>query len=117
MRDRRKHPRNRTRFPAVVLNHENNRFVGYVGNITPEGIMIVSDGPIKVGVPHTFNIDLPEEIRGRRQFVFRAVCVWSQAGADSCTFCSGFELQHLTEEDRQLVRMLIEDAVFLRLIC
>lgn len=116
MRERRKHPRKRTRFPAVVLDQSTDRFVGYVGNINSVGLMVVSDGPIEIGVERRFKIDLPEEIRGRRQFVFSAVGLWCQAGADSCTFCSGFELVHLTAEDDDLIRQLVEDSVFLRLI-
>jgi len=116
MRERRKHPRRCTRFPAVVLDRKTDRFVGYVGNITPDGIMVVSDGPFEVGVACRFKIDLPEEILGRTQFVFSAMCLWCEAGAHSCTFCSGFELLNLTASDFELIRHIIEDSVFLRLI-
>jgi len=116
MHERRKHRRKCPRFPAVVLDQQTDRFVGYVGNLTPEGLMLVSDGPLEVGLESRFKIDLPEEILGRRQFVFTASGLWCQAGAHSCTYCSGFAFQNLTAEDYDLIRQLMEDSVFLRLI-
>jgi hypothetical protein len=116
MHERRKHRRNRTRFPAVVLDGESGRFVGYVGNITPEGIMIVSDNPIEAGAEYAFRIELPDEVRGRKQFAFRACCLWCQATADSCTYRSGYELLQLTADDLDLVRQIIEDETFLWLV-
>jgi hypothetical protein len=116
MRERRKHCRRRTRFPAVVLDQRSDRFIGYVGNIAACGLMLVSDGPLEIGVESRLKIALPEEILGRTQFTFRAICLWSQAGADSCTYCSGFEFKNLSDEDHSIIRSLVEDAVFLRLI-
>jgi len=116
MHERRKHSRRRTRFPAVVLDQSSDRFIGYVGNLAACGIMIVSDGPLEVGAESRFKIALPEEIRGRTQLTFSATCLWSQAGADSCTYCSGFEFKSLSAEDHEIIRSLVEDSVFLRLI-
>jgi hypothetical protein len=116
MRERRRHPRRCTRFPAVVLDGQTDRFVGYVGNITPNGIMIVSDNPIDIGREYDFKIDLPDEILGRTQFLFNACSLWCQATAESCTYSSGFELHRLSPEDVDLIRQIIEDEVFLRLI-
>ncbi len=72
--------------------------VGMLGNISRNGLMLVSEKEFPVNGNFQFRIDLPEAVTGRTQLDLGVHCLWSQASTIPNCWWTGFEIIDVAEE-------------------
>lgn len=89
-----------------VFNGITGKPVGSIGNISVDGLMLVSPLPMLVGARFDLRLQLPEEGGAVRCIDFRADCQWSREDVTPGTFDSGFALAEPPDDFVQLVEAL-----------
>lgn len=86
--------------------------LGFVGDITAEGVMVLGPQPLEAGR------ELAIEIRGRAEgpaapvVRCRARSVWTHRDVNPDFYASGLQFEELPPESRQAVHALIRDIGF-----
>ncbi len=95
---------------------ENDNFIGYLIDVSREGIMIMSEYPLDEGREYRLRMKAPSCARckdtlGEHEFIeFSAVCKWTKSeDASREFFLNGFEIVEITEEENQCIHYLIEE--------
>jgi hypothetical protein len=88
------------------------RPLGHVVDISSEGMMLISEQPIKVGKEYTLEVRLPDTEGALQPMRFRAVCRWSDNDANSAFYDSGVEFLEKRPEDIETISALIENYGF-----
>ena len=106
--DRRTIKRRHLIFYLRVWELEADRPLGHVVDITPEGLMLISEQPIAVGQEYALEIRLPDTEGALNPMRFRAVCRWSDNDINPSFYDSGFEFVEKRTEDIETIRTLVE---------
>jgi len=114
MNERRRKTRQRLNSLTVVLDAVSGEVVGRIGNLTSEGLLLCSDRPLATGETFRLQIQLPDEIAGRTRVDLEARSLWTQRAMDPTCYATGFEILHISDSDRNVIELLIQDAVFQR---
>ena len=114
MEDRRKISRQRLVSLTVVIDAHSGDVLGRIGNLSAEGLMLCSDQPLDIDHTYTLQIKLPDEVGGKIDLNLEARSLWSQRAVDPTYYSTGFEILSLDEDDRRVLEILIEDAIFQR---
>ncbi len=112
MEDKRKHKRMNSLFYLRVFNRDTDRLAGRMVNITPEGIMLVSEKPIEPNENFSFRMVLPEGYEGKRTITFDANSRWCIKDINPDLYDTGFKLSGVSSEDVKVIERLIEDYTF-----
>jgi hypothetical protein len=82
--------------------------LGYMLNISPAGIMLLSDKGMKLQKEYSLKMLLPQVISGKDAIEFRGVCVWSQTDLYLDFYANGFQITEITEENTRIIETLIQ---------
>jgi len=75
-----------------VFNRQTDQPIGYIGNISPDGLLLISQFPLLVGGHFDMRIKVPLD-EGVVEFVdFSATCQWSRRDISPDSYDSGFAL-------------------------
>jgi hypothetical protein len=114
MENRRRQMRKRLVSLTVVLDAKSGEVMGRVANLTTDGLMLSSDRALAIDRSYSLQIQLPDEVAGRTQIELEARSLWSQRAVDPTYYATGFEILNLSDSDRHVIEVLIQDAVFQR---
>lgn len=106
--DRRTIKRRHLIFYLRVWELESDRPLGHVVDLTPEGLMLISEQPITTGQEYALEIRLPDTEGALQPMQFRAVCRWSDNDINPSFYDSGFEFVEKRPQDIDTIRSLIE---------
>jgi hypothetical protein len=106
--ERRQYERNDLKYFARVYNRKLGRLIGYLVNITPIGVMVVSEKPIDPGAMVGLHIEFPESREVITQLDIDAKCVWSRMDHDSTFFELGFKLRELQDEQVESIEQIVK---------
>jgi hypothetical protein len=109
MEERRSLKRRHIMFYSRVFDRTTGKHLGYLGNMTTEGLMIISDEPIETNTSFLLRIDLPEDIYDKVVLNFEALSLWCKPDVDPNFYNTGFELSKIHLDDLRLIERLIED--------
>jgi hypothetical protein len=109
MQERRKFKRRHIMLYARVFDRKTGKHLGYLGNLTVEGIMVISDEPIAVGFGFSLRIDLPEDVYNQPILSIEAQSRWCEPDIDPRFFNTGFALLEINPQDRALVEKIVKD--------
>jgi hypothetical protein len=110
--DRRTIKRRHLIFYLRVWELDGNRPLGHVVDITPEGLMLISEQAIATGQEYALEVRLPETDGKREPMRFRAICRWSDNDVNPDFYDSGFEFLEKRPEDIETLRTLVEEYGF-----
>jgi hypothetical protein len=99
-------------FYLRVFDGTSNTVLGYLVDISEKGIMLVSDGPLRVDKDYRLRMRLPTQMKDRNEIIFTAVSRWCKIDSSSDFYLTGFRLDDLTLEAKTLISNLIEDFGF-----
>lgn len=92
---------------------EDGMFMGFVMDISPAGMMVLSEFSVETGRRFRLRMNLPPDIsgRGNKNYVeFDSVCRWSRSDEDNRDFfLNGFELQQADRDTCQLIDSIIKE--------
>ena len=115
MQDRRKQERKNLVAYTQVFDLYGGNLLGYLGDLTVSGAMIISEKPIKPGTEITLAIELPE-LPGidTMRMSLAARVAWCQQDLSPQYFNIGFEFKQVLPEQKKLIESIIENYQFRR---
>lgn len=106
--DRRTVKRRHLIFYLRVWEIPSDRLLGHVVDITPEGMMLISEQSIDTGREFELEVRLPDTEGELKPLRFRAICRWSDNDINTAFFDSGLEFLDRSPEDVESVKAIIE---------
>ena len=107
MEDKRQLKRRHLVFYLRVFDAATDNLLGYVVDITNEGLMLVSETPIDKDKVFTIKMDLPAEIEKKTHLKFEAKSLWCKNDINSDYFDVGFQIKGIAHNDIQVIEDLI----------
>lgn len=92
-----------------VINRDSGETLGNIGDITTEGVMIVSDYPLEAETMFKLKVTLPEEAGEKLEIPINATSIRCQKTIHENIYFTGFKLNTLSEENRLKIEYLIEE--------
>ena len=77
-------------FYSRVFNLKTGRLLGYLGNLTTEGAMVISEIELPTQKEYSLRMDLPEDIYQKSLINLQAKSVWCRPDIDPNFFNTGF---------------------------
>jgi hypothetical protein len=92
-----------------VLDLGKKSLLGYVGDLTLQGVLVVGEKPVEVDQLITLVIDFPEtpEIYAKR-VIIPARAAWCEKKQDDKYFDTGFEFQKVEKKDKIIIESILE---------
>lgn len=115
MKERRKQERKSLVAYTQVFDLYGGNLLGYLGDLTASGAMIISEKPMKPNLEITLAIELPElpNIRAVRMSLTSRVA-WCQQDLSPQYFNIGFEFKEVSADQKKLIDSIIENYQFRR---
>ena len=110
--DKRSMKRRHLIYYLCVYDRNSGNQIGHVVDVTPDGIMTISDSPIEIDKEFQFLMDLPSEMLGKTNISFDARSLWSSRDANPDFFNTGFEIIEMDWQGRKLIERLISSYGF-----
>jgi len=114
MKERRRKTRRRTPCQTAVFDSSTGQHLGWVVNITAEGIMLRGEEALNTDEIYDLRIELPDPIQGLSRLDVRAHSLWCQRSLDPAYFNTGLELVEVPAAVNTVIELLVRDAVFQR---
>jgi len=89
-----------------VFNTVTDKPIGFLGNVSADGLMLISQLPMMVGVDFQLRLKIPSADGCQQVIDFNACCVWCHEDATPLHYDAGFNLLHPPVEFGQLVQAL-----------
>lgn len=117
MQERRKSPRKDLMSYSQVFDVHRGKLIGYLGDLSLTGAMIIGDEPQKVDEKMTISIQLPElpKITARR-LTLEVRIAWCHQDLSPEYFNVGMEFDVVTDEQKKIIAAVIENYEFRRQI-
>lgn len=95
-----------------LFDRNTGQFVGQLVNITTEGIMLISEDPIKPNQHFEFRMVLPEKIDGTEEILFDAKSMWCKKDVNPSFYDVGFQIENVASKDIGRIESLIHEFSF-----
>jgi hypothetical protein len=112
MRDKRKLKRRHLIYYLQVQERASGKQIGYVVDISTEGIMLMSENPIAVGTLLELKIMLESEMSAKQYLYFDARAVRCEQSINGNTYDIGCKLLNLAPDDFREIEMIIDELGF-----
>lgn len=89
-----------------VFNSVTDKPVGFLGNVSADGLMLISQLPMMVGVDFQLRLKIPLDGNSQRVIDLNACCLWCHEDATPQHYDAGFSLQRAPPEYGKLVEAL-----------
>lgn len=90
-----------------ILDNKDQK-IGFLGDLTLNGLKIISESPITTEKILKLKIKVPSRINKNEQIVLDAECMWCRKQADTNTYHSGWKTVHLDDQDKNTVKIIID---------
>ena len=109
MEERRSETRKKLMAFTLVYD-ERGKILGYLGNITDGGALVIGEKPLKLNTLLSLNITFPEELPGgARKLTVAARVARCEPNHESLReFDIGFEFKEITPEQETVIQALLE---------
>lgn len=92
MSNQRRIARHQLPYYLKVFNRHTDRPLGFIGNLSEQGLLLISPYPMLVDAHFDMRLKIPGRRGGLRFIDFGATCVWSREDVTPGSFDSGFVL-------------------------
>jgi hypothetical protein len=115
MQERRKQPRRELMSYSQVYNLYNGKLIGYLGDLTQLGAMVIGDEPLELNATLTISIQLPElpGVTTTRMAVPVRVA-YCKKDVSPEYYNIGLEFQLVTDNQKKIIDSVIENYEFRR---
>ena len=115
MRERRKETRKNLMASTQVFDLYGVYLIGYLGDLTLQGAMVIGDKQMQEDLELTLAIELPElPDMNVTRITIPARVVWCQPDISPDYLNVGFEFKEVTREQRKIIQAIIENYEFRR---
>lgn len=112
MQDRRRTKRRFLMYYSRIYDTSTETLVGQLGDITPLGLMIISDASLPVDKLFTLKIELSAEVSDRPDFTVNARSLWCQPDVAPGIYNTGFELINPSVESLEIIQHIVDNFGF-----
>jgi hypothetical protein len=112
MKDKRKTNRRFLLYYMRVYDAGTRQQIGNLVDITPGGIMVVSEHPLPEGQTFHLRMELSDEVANKPYMEFSALSKWCEPDIIPNMFNTGFEILDLKPEDSSIIHQIIEEFGF-----
>jgi hypothetical protein len=105
--DRRQFKRRYLAFYSRVFDVKSHQLLGHVVDITPQGLMLISETPLPADSTFRLEIELPEDFAHKRAILFEARSRWCQADIDPHFHNTGFQLLNIAPDDVEIIQRIV----------
>lgn len=110
--DKRGVARNYLVFYLRVFDGLTHKVLGYILDISRQGVMLVSDVPLEIEQEYQLRMKLPTQFKDRREIMFAATCKWCRRDTNPDFFLAGFRIDCLEPGVSRLLGSLIKEFGF-----
>jgi hypothetical protein len=86
--------------------------IGHLINISPEGLMLMSEKPLEIDRPYSLSIQLTNPPGPLEFLSVETICRWCKIEQHASFYDAGFEFLHLDENDRHMIVTIISTMCF-----
>ncbi|MBC3301690.1 PilZ domain-containing protein [Pseudomonas sp. SWRI18] len=90
-----------------VFNRLTDKPIGFLGNVSEDGLMLISQLPMMVDVDFELRVKIPAADGTWNPIDLTATCLWSHEDINPQHYDSGFRVLQAPEEFGQLVSVLL----------
>ena len=112
MKDKRKLKRRHLIYYLHVLERSSGEHVGYLVDITTNGIMIMRENPVEPETLLELKILLSSEMSSKQYLNFDVKAIHCEKSINETTYEIGCQLLHLSAEDFHEIEMIIDELGF-----
>ena len=112
MHERREVKRRHLFFHLRVFDRDSGEKLGHLVDITSDGVMLISETPIKTDIIYKLKMKLPAEVLGVEQLNFTAKSMWCKKDVNPDFYDTGFQITEASREHLAVVEKLIEEYGF-----
>jgi len=91
-----------------VFNRLTDKPIGYLGNVSEQGLMLISQLPMMVDVDFELRLKIPGADDTFHVIDITATCLWSHEDINPQHYDSGFSVLEAPEEYGQLINVLLQ---------
>lgn len=113
MRQKRKLGRRHLLYYLQVLNRETGNALGRMGDITTEGMMLISDAAVEVDAVYKLRVVLPEEGFAGKTLDLDAQCLWRNRDRNPELVVCGLRFVDVGEDAMRTIEELVREYGFL----
>ena len=112
MNERRRTKRRYLLYYGRIYDETARKLLGYLVDITENGLMLLSDEPFPVGETGRFKLEVTDDI-GEHPFInFKAKSMWCEPDLDPSHFDTGFEIEEIKPSDKELISAIVSKYGF-----
>lgn len=89
-----------------VFNRLTDKPIGFLGNVSADGFMLISHLPMMVDVDFELRLKIPGAGGAFHAVDLTATCLWSHEDINPQHYDSGFSVHHAPKEYGQLINVL-----------
>ena len=112
MKDKRKIKRRYLLYYMRIFDAATQHQIGNLVDITPRGIMIVSEQPRPEGETLRLRMELTDEVAEKPFMEFKALTRWCEPDIIPNLYNTGFEILDLTPDDAKIIQRIIMEFGF-----
>ena len=112
MKDKRKIDRRYLLYYMRIFDAKTRQQIGNLVDITPGGIMIVSERPLPEGQTTRLRMELTDEVSDKPFMEFSAHSKWCEPDIIPNLYNTGYEILDLAPEDVKIVQRIIDEFGF-----
>ena len=105
--DKRKQKRWHLIYYLKVYDNKTGEMIGHMADLSPKGLMIVTEGDIELDQEFSLKMELPDTFQHKREITFDAMSLWSKKDINPDFNAIGFRFLKITKSDMEIVKELI----------
>lgn len=95
-----------------VFDRDTGAMIGHLVDISPAGLMLVSEAPLAIGKHYKLRMTLPDSLFDTHQIEFNAQSLWSSNDVNPDFYDTGFELGSISQETQAILTDLMREYRF-----
>ncbi|MHB8790020.1 MAG: PilZ domain-containing protein [Desulfobulbaceae bacterium] len=92
-----------------VYDNTSSRVLGHVVDISPQGVMLITDAPLVPGADYRLRMCFPGMGSSRDELIFEAICRWCRPDENPAFYLVGFQIRNLLPEEANFIQGMISE--------
>ena len=92
-----------------VFDGISNRVIGHIVDISPHGLMLITDEPIAIQEEFRMRMRFPGTGSEQEELLFNAVCKWCREDENPEFYIAGFQIEDLPDPATNFIQGLIAE--------
>ncbi len=90
-----------------AYDRDGGNLVGNLVDITPEGVMLISEAPVEADTVFQLQVELPSGVSDRERLDIEVRSLWCKPDVNAGLFAAGFELRNADPQTAEDIEHLI----------